>query len=371
MFHSAGSLPSIDVAPRERQVHDALEQNKLGAIIITTPANVRWLTGFAGSNALVTVVDGHITLFTDARYADRAPDEVHSVNSSADVVIERAALGEAVRAAVGPQWKVGLEAEHVSWAQQQRIATDWLPQSELVATTAVVTRLRAHKDHAEMARIQAAAGIVDDALAAVRDQLGNGLTEIAFARLLDAAIRRRGADDVGFETIVAAGPNAAVPHHTPGEREISHGDLVIVDVGALVDGYRSDMTRTFCIGEMSDDQQRHYDTVVAAQQAGFEAMVDGAATAAVDAAARQVITEAGWADSFTHGTGHGIGLDIHELPRVSKDATDHYRIGTVATIEPGVYLRGQGGVRIEDTCVVAPSGARRMTMFPKDQAVIV
>jgi Xaa-Pro aminopeptidase len=138
----------------------------------------------------------------------------------------------------------------------------------------------------------------------------------------------------------------------------------------MVDGYRSDMTRTFCIGSMTSEQRRHYNTVVSAQQAGVNAMVDGAGTAEVDAAARSIIEAAGWGDSFTHGTGHGIGLDIHELPRVAKGAADHYELGTVATVEPGIYLRGQAGVRIEDTCVVTSTGAHRLTGFPKDLEVI-
>ena len=151
---------------------------------------------------------------------------------------------------------------------------------------------------------------------------------------------------------------------------IQPGDLVIVDVGAMVDGYRSDMTRTFCIGELSASQQHHYDVVAAAQQAGVDAMVVGAGTAEVDAAARAVIADAGWADRFTHGTGHGVGLDIHELPRVATGADDTYELGTVATVEPGVYLRGEAGVRVEDTCVVTEAGAQRLTGYPKDPQVL-
>nr|MCH9805342.1 M24 family metallopeptidase [bacterium] len=219
-------------------------------------------------------------------------------------------------------------------------------------------------------RIRAAAEIVDAALTVVRPLLAQQPTERDFARALDASIRSGGADDLGFDTIVASGPNGAIPHHAPGNRTIERGDLVIVDVGAMVHGYRSDMTRTFCVGPMSPEQRHHYDTVLAAQQAGVDAMVAGAGTAQVDAAARTVIADAGWADSFTHGTGHGVGLDIHELPRVAKDVPDVYELGTVATVEPGVYLKGSAGVRIEDTCVVTTSGAERLTGFPKDPEVL-
>ena len=146
--------------------------------------------------------------------------------------------------------------------------------------------------------------------------------------------------------------------------------MVIVDVGAMIDGYRSDMTRTFAVGEMNETQRRHYQVVIDAQQAGVDAMVAGAGTATVDAAARAVIEAAGWGDSFNHGTGHGVGLDIHELPRVATGVPDVYEMGTVATVEPGVYLRGVAGVRIEDTCVVTPAGARRLTGYPKVPEVI-
>lgn len=359
-------LPPINVAEREQRVLQSVATNELDALIVTSPTNIRWLTGFAGSAATVLVHDGEITLFTDSRYTDRAPVELQAAGSSADIVIARATLGDEVRDLAGRFELVGLEADHVSWAQQQLIDRDWLPDQELVATSAVIDELRARKDDAEIARIEAAANIVDTALAQVVPELANRPTERDFARVLNAAIRSGGADDLGFDTIVASGPNGAIPHHSPVDRTIQSGDLVIIDVGAMVDGYRSDMTRTFCVGSMNDDQRRQYDTVIAAQQAGVEAMIEGVDTADVDAAARAVIEDAGWGPEFTHGTGHGIGLDIHELPRVAKGVPDVYELGTVATVEPGVYRPGLAGVRIEDTCVVTTAGARRLTKFPKD-----
>ncbi len=362
-------LPPVQVTDREPRVHEKLELLALDALIVTTPANNRRLTGFAGSSATVVVAAGEIRLFTDARYADRAPGELAAANSSASVTSARATLGDEVRVVLAQARAVGLESETVSWSTYRQIDHDWLPDHEIIATAGLIEQLRARKDAAEIARIEAAAGIVDDALQSVKPALGTRPSERDFARLLDAAIRARGADDLAFDTIVAAGPNGAIPHHSPGDRTIEAGDFVIVDVGAMVEGYRSDMTRTFCVGEMRAEQQRHYDTVIAAQQAGVDAMVADVGTAEVDRAARAVIDAAGWADRFTHGTGHGVGLDIHELPRVAKDVPDVYEIGTVATVEPGVYLPGIGGVRIEDTCVVTASGARRLTGFPKQPEV--
>lgn len=358
-------LSKISVAAREPRVWDELAVAEVDALIVTSPTNIRWLTGFAGSNATVVLYDDQITLFTDSRYADRAPQELQAAGSSADVVIARDKLGDEIRDLAGTAELVALEADHITWALQHQIDTEWLPAQTLTATSGLIDGLRATKEPAEIERIEAAARFVDAALGEVQQVLLTKPTEREFARDLNAAIRAAGADDLGFDTIVASGPNGAIPHHTPGDRVIETGDLVIVDVGAMVDGYRSDMTRTFCIGEFTTDQRRHYDTVVAAQQAGFEAMRAGAGTAEVDAAARAVIAEAGWADSFTHGTGHGIGLDIHELPRVAKGVPDVYEDGTVATVEPGVYLRGIAGVRIEDTCVASPDGARRLTHYPK------
>lgn len=358
-------LPSIDVRPRSARVHEACADAEIDALIVTSPSNIRWVTGFSGSSATVVISGGSIHLFTDSRYADRAPVELAQARSDATVGVVARELGDAVRDVLGPAARVGLEADHVTWSKQREIDGEWLVDHEVVATTGLIDRLRAAKDAAEIARIEAAAGYVDRALAEVASLLVTGLSERAFARELDAAIRAGGADNIGFDTIVASGPNGAIPHHSPGERSIARGDLVIVDVGGMVEGYRSDMTRTFCIGPLEPEQQHHYDVVVAAQQAGVDAMVADAETSAVDAAARQVITDAGWGDAFAHGTGHGVGLDIHELPRVAARVDDRYELGTVATVEPGVYLRGVGGVRIEDTCVVTEVGARRITGYPK------
>jgi Xaa-Pro aminopeptidase len=182
-------------------------------------------------------------------------------------------------------------------------------------------------------------------------------------------MRRHGADDVSFETIVASGPNGAKPHHRPGGRRITEGDLVVLDFGALVDGYHSDMTRTMAVGELSATQQRMYDVVLEAQAAGVRAVAEGVAAREVDRACRSVIEAAGWGEAFLHGTGHGVGLDIHEDPRVGKAATAMLASRSVVTVEPGVYLPEHGGVRIEDTVVVTPDGCRPVTLTHKAPAV--
>jgi Xaa-Pro aminopeptidase len=217
-----------------------------------------------------------------------------------------------------------------------------------------------------VARIEAAAHIADEALSRIRPRLAEGPTEEEFGLELDTEIRRLGASGTSFETIVAAGPNGAMPHHRPGSRPIAEGDLVVLDFGALVDGYCSDMTRTVMVGDPSSTQQRMLDVVTESQAAGVAAVRPGVGGRDVDAACRAVIEAAGWGEAFVHGTGHGVGLEIHEEPRVAASARDTLEPGSVVTVEPGVYLPGVGGVRIEDTVVVTPDGSDPLTAFPKE-----
>jgi Xaa-Pro aminopeptidase len=277
-----------------------------------------------------------------------------------------------VVSAVGGARRLGLEAEHVSWADQRRYA-ETFARTELVAVSGAVEALRAVKDAGEVARIEAACAIADLALGNVVALLDDGPTEVAFALALDTEMRRLGADDISFETIVASGPNGSRPHHTPGERAIQRGDLVVIDFGALVEGYHSDMTRTVPVGglvALDPAQQRMLEVVTAAQAAGVAAVRPGQPGAAIDAACRAVIDAAGWSEAFVHGTGHGVGLDIHEEPRVSASSTATLADGHIVTVEPGVYLPGLGGVRVEDTVVVTSDGCRTLTRAPKPLAPI-
>jgi Xaa-Pro aminopeptidase len=194
----------------------------------------------------------------------------------------------------------------------------------------------------------------------------DGPTEVRFARELEAAMYERGAEDISFTTIVGSGPNGALPHHRAAGRRVADGDLVVVDFGAMVDGYHSDMTRTFSVGEPTAEQARLLEATRAAQAAGAAAVGPGVATADVDAACRAVLDEAGLGALFTHGTGHGVGLQIHEHPMLGRTSTATLAAGNVVTVEPGVYVAGLGGVRVEDSLVVTTTGARPLTSFPKD-----
>ncbi len=252
----------------------------------------------------------------------------------------------------------------MSWVQQRNFAKSWF-DAELVPTEDVVEAFREVKDAGEVARIEAAATVADDALASIRHRLGERVTERAFAFELETAMRELGADGPSFETIVGSGPNGAKPHARPSERPIDRGDLVVLDFGALVDGYHSDISRTICVGEPTATQRRMLEVVTESQAAGVAAVTAGVAAREVDRTCRDLIADVGWADAFLHGTGHGVGLDIHEAPRVASTSDATLAAGHVVTVEPGVYLPEHGGVRVEDTLLVTANGARALTRSPK------
>ena len=347
-------------------------QAKLGgqALLVTSLTNVRYLTGFTGSAGMLFVFPDASVLLTDGRYESQAEEQLAASGAPVSVSIAPAA-GQREKAlgivsATGVR-SLGLEAAHVSWARQRSFASEWFPQIELEPTVGVVEELRVVKDEAELERLAAAARIADEALQSIRPRLSEGLTEEEFGRALDFQMRELGASGPSFETIVASGANAAMPHYRPGARVIGRGEAIVLDFGALVDGYCSDMTRTVWVDGLEEPEMRRaYEVVLESQAAGVAAVRAGVSCAAVDAACREVIASAGWADRFVHGTGHGVGLDIHEAPSLSSASTDTLKAGHVVTVEPGVYIPGLGGVRIEDTVVVTDEGCRPLTHTVKD-----
>ena len=360
----AAALPPMDTASRLERMHGAMAEADCGALLISNLVNIRWLTSFTGSRALLVVAEAGSTLITDARYGAQAEAELDSAGVVVDVAITLDD-GAAVAAAVAGADRVGLEADDITWNHQRQIDETWLPACEVVPTTGLVAKLRRRKDAGELARIEAAAGIADEAVASVAPLLLDGREEREIALQLDSTMRALGATGPAFETIVAAGPNAALPHVRPTTRVIEVADLVIVDVGAVVDGYHSDMTRTWSCGEADDFQEEIWQTVVAAQEQGVAAVGPGVPAKTIDAACREVIGAAGWGESFIHGTGHGVGLEIHEEPWLGARTEGPLEVGDVITVEPGIYVPGRAGVRIEDTVVVTEAGCRRVTATPK------
>jgi Xaa-Pro aminopeptidase len=371
---SAEEVPSAatTVVGRLERLRPFIEDAGADGLLVNSLNNVRYLTGFSGSAALLLVRGEGAVLLTDGRYRTQAAEQLASSGADADVELfvgggpeQRDALVGMVRGAVR---RLGLEGESVSWAAQRRWET-LLADAEPVFTTGLVEGLRRVKDDGELACMARAAAVADAALAEVVPLIEDRRSEAEVALALDSAMRRLGAEDRAFETIVACGPNAAKPHARPSDRRPQPGEAVVVDFGAVFRGYRSDMTRTFFVdGSPTPPMDLVLEVVSAAQAAGLAAVRAGVTGGDVDRSCRELITESGFGHAFAHGTGHGVGLEIHEAPAVGKDSATILEQGTVVTVEPGVYLAGVGGVRIEDTVVVTETGYRPLTRFPKERA---
>jgi len=367
-------LAPMDVAARADRVRAAFagaaDVAGIDALLVTRLPNVRYLTGFTGSAGAVAVTPDRLLLVTDGRYAEQSRAQLEAAGVDATVVIGATQADQlaAVAEVVAGHDRLGVEADGVTWAQQRDLAGRF-GAHELVATRDLVEAVRRVKEPAEVARIRAACAIADGALHELLPGLAAGPTEREFALDLEFAMRRRGATKVSFDPIVAAGPNGALPHARPSDRPIGRGELVVIDFGCVVDGYCSDMTRTVSVGDPGPDAVRLWEAVRESQRRGCAAVAPGVACATVDGASRGVLDDAGLGEYFVHSTGHGVGLEIHESPRVARTTTDSLAVGFVVTVEPGVYLPGVGGVRIEDTLVVTADGAEPLTEFPIQLAV--
>jgi len=362
-------LPPMDVAGRAGRLQARFEDADIDALLVTRLPNIRYLTGFTGSAGMLLVGPDDLVLVTDGRYAAQSATQLDAAAVSARIEVAPTTAEQQGRLqdATKPYARLGLEAHGISWSRQRALAAAL--SAELMPTENLVEGLRAVKETAEVERIRAACVIADDALGAVMPLLWEGTTEHGFALALEFEMRGRGASGTSFDTIVASGPNGAMPHARPTARVIGRGELVVVDFGCVVDGYCSDMTRTVSAGDPGDAARAVWDVVASSQRAGRDAVRSGAACRDVDRASRAVIEDAGWGDTFAHGTGHGVGLEIHEAPRVAATADGTLEAGHVVTVEPGVYLPGVGGVRIEDTVVVTVDGADALTGFPKQLLV--
>ncbi|GAA5173957.1 Xaa-Pro peptidase family protein [Pseudonocardia eucalypti] len=358
-------------AARRESLRALLRAAELDALLVTDLVNVRYLSGFTGSNAALLVhAEGErdSRFVTDGRYRTQSAAEVPDLHR----LIDRACASAVVKEAgvVGIR-RLGFESGHLTvdaHAGLVDLAGRESPRLALRRAPGLVQRLRAVKDDAEIEALRAACAIADSALAELvgAGGLRPGRTEREVAADLERRMWRHGAEGPSFETIVAAGPNSAIPHHRPTDAELAAGDLVKLDFGALRDGYHSDMTRTVVLGDPADWQREVYELVAAAQRAGREALGVGAELAGVDAAARAVIADAGRGEEFSHGLGHGVGLQIHEAPALGPGSEGTLDAGMTVTVEPGVYLAGRGGVRIEDTLVIRAHGAELLTRTDRE-----
>lgn len=348
---------------RPDRVEAALTERELEQLLVSAPANLRWLCGFAGSNAMCLVGMGGRLFFTDFRYLEWTERELPDWER---VRAERDLLDDVCKRFRG---RVGFDDAHLSVRQLRRLEERSAGVVELVPAGGLVEELRRHKDASELAAMRAAANLADDAYRWTCERGLGGRSEREVARSAEARIRELDADPA-FPVIVAAGPNGALPHAEPGERTIQSGDLVVFDMGALVDGYCSDCTRTFAIGEPEEDARAVYALVYEAQGAALERVRAGVPVGDVDAAARDRIALAGHGEEFGHPTGHGVGLEVHEAPRLGAGGTTELVEGEAVTVEPGVYVAGRFGVRIEDLVVVTADGHESLSSLSKELTTI-
>jgi Xaa-Pro aminopeptidase len=343
---------------RGDRLEKLLAERGLDRMLVTELVNVRYLTGFTGTNGACVCGPDIRLFFTDFRYTERAAAEVEGWDP---VTVEGDWLASIAEALVG---KVGFEDDHMPVRSLEKLKAKLADGVDPVAAGGSVERLRRVKDEIELRAIEAASKLADEVWLWSVERGFTGRSERDVARAAEARIRELGGDP-SFPAIVAAGPNGALPHAEPSEREIGAGELVVFDMGAKLDGYCSDGTRTYATGEPGESAREVYEVVREAQMAALAAVVAGAKGEDVDAVARKVIDDAGHAGRFGHGLGHGVGLEVHEAPRLSLRSDDVLEPGEVVTVEPGVYLPGKLGVRIEDLVVVTEDGHRNLSGLPK------
>jgi Xaa-Pro aminopeptidase len=346
-----------------------LAERGVDAVLVAHAANRRYLSGFTGSSGWLLISEGVAALFTDGRYTEQAQAEagprgfrVENHGRPYEKALAAWLRDHGVR-------RLGLEANHTSHAAWERYRAAF-EGVELVAVDGLVESLRRVKTAEEVAAIAEAARITDEALAAVLPMAAPGVCERDLALEIEWRMRKAGAEAAAFDFIVASGPRSALPHGRASDKALAPGELLTFDLGARVRGYASDITRTYFVKAMETKARELYDVVLAALEAGVAAVRPGALGRDVDRAARSVIDAAGYGDAFSHGTGHGVGLEVHEAPSLNAESEDVLEEGMVVTVEPGIYVPGFGGVRLEETVVVTAEGPRRLTRTPLEKAIV-
>ena len=356
-------------AGRADRLESLLGKRELTHLLVTDLRNVRYLCGFTGTNGLCLVGEDLRLFFTDFRYVERAKSELHEF----ELEHVKHKLLDHVGTALEARGKVrlGFDDDHLSVRQHVRLTAAMPSSVELVSAGGLVERLRSVKDQDEIRAIREAATVATTALQIVVERGLVGRTEGEVAKDLAEQILASGGEDLSFPTIVAAAESSALPHAEPRDAEIPTSVLVTIDLGAKVDGYCSDMTRTFATGEVPEEAELVYNSVLAAQEVALSAVRAGVECRAVDTAARESIAAAGYGDHFGHGLGHGVGLDIHEGPTLSGRGEGELELGNVITVEPGIYLPEKFGVRVEDLVVVTERGHENLSTYPKTLGLVV
>ncbi|BAU95969.1 Xaa-Pro aminopeptidase [Corynebacterium suranareeae] len=362
------ALADTRFATRRRALAAKLAAQRIDSILVTSPIHVRYLSGFTGSNgALIVNKDLSAQICTDGRYTTQIAEEVPDI----EAVIERASATALLSRVEGPR-RVAIESAQTTLELLESLKEATPEDVDLIPVSGVVESIRLTKDNFELDRLREVAArasqAFEDLLAA--GELAEGRSERQVAADLEYRMRMLGAERPSFDTIVASGPNSAKPHHGAGDRIIQHGDLVTIDFGAHARGFNSDMTRTLVMGAAGEFESEIYDIVLRAQLAGVEAAYAGANLIDIDAACRKIIEDAGYGEYFVHSTGHGIGLEVHEAPSASKTSQGVLETGSTLTIEPGIYVPGKGGVRIEDTLIITSGAPEIITKVSKDLIVV-
>ncbi len=352
---------------RIQKLRAAMREKNLDGVLITSGVNIRYISGFTSVDGLVLVTQNDLRLFTDFRYIIQAGEELYEGFELTEITADKlyTALGDALKS--GGVETLGFEIQSMTCAvydEVKPLCREMVPFSE------ELNRLRLIKTPDEVALLQKAQSIADAAYAELLTRVKPGMSEREVRAELLYICGRLGSDGPSFEPIIGSGPNGAMCHAVPSARRLQSGDLVVVDFGCLAGGYCSDMTRTFGVGRLDDELIRIYDIVRRAQALALDALRAGIGGKALDAVARDYITAAGYGEAFGHGLGHGFGLQIHEAPSTSLRSTDTLEAGMTITIEPGVYLEGKGGVRIEDCCVVTEEGCLNLVSSGKDLTII-
>ncbi len=344
---------------RRRRLRTLMRDRNLGACLVTSPRDIRYLTGFTGEDSWLILTPRQAVVVSDFRFAE----ELAAI-PGVKILLRKGAIADAAADALPGGATIGIQAEHMTVATRATLAR-LIGARRIKNTTGLVAGLRVIKDETEIALIRRAIAVQERAFLETLEVVRHGMREADIAADLEHRMRSLGAEGPAFPTIVAAGANGSKPHYRPGPAKVRSGGTLLIDWGAIVAGYHSDMTRTIAFGRWPRVMREIYAVVLEAHEAGIAAVAPGRKCADVDAAARSVIELAGLGERFGHGLGHGIGLDIHEAPRISKISPDVLAPGMVVTIEPGVYLPGVGGVRIEDDIEVTERGARRLSTLPK------
>ena len=347
---------------RRERLKRIIDELHVDALLVTSLVNVRYLCGFTGSNGFLLIAENHEILFTDSRYIEQGSEETFN---EIDVSLSPGFKGLTGAPGFNKINNMGFESGNVSHSEFVLLGELLTETTKLSPTNGVVEKIRSIKDKEEIDFIKIAASLADKAIVNAIDLLGPGISESDIAWGIEKFLKENGADDIAFDTIVATGTNSSKPHHRAGSTVVKQGDPLVIDMGASVKGYNSDITRTILVEGRDGQFDRVYDTVLEAQMAAIKAVKEGVSGKELDAVARKIIGDRGYGENFSHGLGHGIGLAVHEMPMVVPSSETIIEDGMIFTVEPGVYIPGWGGVRIEDMILLESGHVSTLTNSPK------